>query len=55
MERTAQEPEAVHGLQASGASEAFGYSLLRLSLAGRLGVAALAIAVLWAGVFWALS
>lgn len=32
-----------------------GFSLLRLSLAGRLALVGAALAALWAGVFWALS
>jgi hypothetical protein len=32
-----------------------GFSLLRLSAAQRIGLALVAVALLWGGVFWALS
>ncbi|MBB4198465.1 hypothetical protein GGD83_002266 [Rhodoblastus sphagnicola] len=32
-----------------------GFSLLRLSAARRVGLALVAVALLWGGVFWALS
>jgi hypothetical protein len=32
-----------------------GFSLLRLSAAQRIGLALIAVALLWGGVFWALS
>ncbi len=41
--------------QPLGAAEMSGASLLRMSLGGRLAVAACALAILWAGVLWALS
>jgi hypothetical protein len=31
------------------------FSLLRLSAAQRLGIASIAVAALWGGVFWALT
>jgi hypothetical protein len=41
--------------QPLGAAEMSGASLLRMSLGGRLAVAAFALAILWSGVLWALS
>lgn len=46
-------PSAAEPLPAS--SNPPGFSLLRLSLAGRLALVGVALALLWAGVFWALS
>jgi hypothetical protein len=55
----------MHGSETQGAQSAHhhaapapheaGFSLLRLSVAQRLGIVLLALALIWAGVYWALS
>jgi hypothetical protein len=55
----------VHGSETQGAQPAHhhaapapheaGFSLLRLSVAQRLGIVLLALALIWSGVYWALS
>lgn len=46
---------AVDALPLQGREKNAGFSLLRLSLGGRFALVGAALALLWAGVFWALS
>ena len=47
-------PDAALQRQADSAAQVWGIALLRASVAARLGLAAVAICLLWIAVYWAL-